>query len=277
MKYVRRFALIAHSFSLAQAATMAVDTHITLLDDENYCYASDFRYNLGTLFHDLGSFARNLFTPEAFLVLTPFVPPYGLTRSFVDERVQDKFYCGRHHHNLRQSSTLYELSEVLVGLSIGSLVSCSLAVNNRKMQRTSQMYAITLPVLWATKSLLKKIPWSCNYRPKREGFSRHKRSYGGFPSGHIFEMTYATVLFGLRMGPGLAVPLAASTAVVGTSFVMCNRHYVSQLVGGAALGTMFACAAYWALESMEHCSPFALRIRPDIEHKQLALCAEYKF
>jgi len=234
-------------------------------------------YGISTALHDLGVFITNLFSADAWWVLGAGAPFYGVAHMF-DERVHNHFYCHHHHINKHQGgSHLQDMSECLVAMSISSLVASSFAVQWPDLQRTAQMYAITLPITWGTKSLIKKIRWRDNCRPKNQGFAQHKHYYGGFPSGHMLEMTYATIFFGLRMGPAFAIPLGIATTVIGAAFVQCNRHYVSQLVAGAALGAMFACAAYWTIESCSEQLPIAITIQPNTEHKHMALCAAYSF
>jgi len=93
----------------------------------------------------------------------------------------------------------------------------------------------------------------------------------------MLEMTYATMLFGLTMGPGFGIPLGASTLFIATAFVKSNRHYISQLVAGMAVGTIFGVAGYWAVTRPEDQRPLSWSVVPDVERRQLALCAEYRF
>lgn len=232
--------------------------------------------NVSSIFCDLKRFGHNIVSSDMVGVITPFIPPFALSY-MADGCVRNKFYCRRHHKNIRASSTtLLDFSECLVGLSIGTLCSCSFAVRHRRLQRTAQLYAITLPFTWALKSILKKIPWCGNIRPKSEHFCRHKTYYGGFPSGHMLEMAYATVLFGLSMGPGFAIPLAFSTGVVATAFVK-HRHTIPQLIAGAALGTVFGVAGYWAVIQSEEPEQSQWCISPKIGGGEVAVCAEYRF
>ena len=40
-----------------------------------------------------------------------------------------------------------------------------------------------------------------------------------------------------------AIPLSILSAYVGATFVVCNRHYASQIAAGAGLGALYAVAA----------------------------------
>jgi membrane-associated phospholipid phosphatase len=84
----------------------------------------------------------------------------------------------------------------------------------------------------------------CCLRPWHELYcSSHTRSGGGFPSGHMAETTYIAALFGMRYGAKYAIPLSLYAAWLGIVFVNCNRHYASQIIAGAGLGLLYACAA----------------------------------
>jgi len=51
------------------------------------------------------------------------------------------------------------------------------------------------------------------------------------------------VMFGMRYGLRAGVPLGVLAAAIGVTFLNCNRHYLSQMVAGAGLGTLYAIAA----------------------------------
>lgn len=231
------------------------------IDDSYNCYHNEPLISIRSLIHDLGSFGKNLFTGDALGVIAPFIPFWAASYNF-DDRTHRRFYCARHHCNINQCSDFWvDFSECLVGISIGTLSACSFAIKSRNLQRTAQLYAITLPLTWATKSIVKQIHWKGNKRPGHGGFPK-KCHWGGFPSGHMLEMTYATVLFGLSMGPGFAIPLGLSTGIIAATFVQTNRHYLSQLIAGSAIGTLFGFAAYWAVSRPEHSAPFHISCSP---------------
>jgi hypothetical protein len=244
------------------------------LDDSYEGYDTEPIISMRSLWYDFKNFGRNLFTGDALGVIGPFIPFWAASYSF-DDRAHHRFYCKKHHSNKNQCSCHWaDISECLVSVSIGSLVSCSFAIKNRQLQRTAQLYAITLPLTWAAKKIVKQIKWKGNRRPGNENFSK-KCHWGGFPSGHMLEMTYATVLFGLTMGPGFSIPLGLSTLIIAGTFVETNRHYISQLVAGAAIGTVFGFAAYWSV-SREECRP-PFRVSCGTHEGGLALRATYEW
>lgn len=226
-------------------------------DDSYEWYHDEPLMSVRSVLRDLGNFGKNLFTGDALGVISPFLPFWAASYNF-DDRTHHRFYCPHHHRNINQCSDVWlDISECLVGVSIGTLAACSFAVKCRNLQRTAQLYAITLPLTWAAKSLIKKIHWKGNRRPGHGDFAR-KCHWGGFPSGHMLEMTYATVLFGLSMGPGFAIPLGISTGIIAATFVQTNRHYISQLVAGAAIGTLFGFAAHWSVSRAESGAPLRI-------------------
>ena len=243
-------------------------------DDSYQWYDDEPLLSIRSVFHDLGYFGKNLFTGDALGIITPFLPFWAASYNW-DDRTHRRFYCPQHHRNINQcSDTWIDVSECLVGVTIGTLAACSFAVKCRNLQRTAQLYAITLPLTWAAKSLVKQIHWKGNRRPGHGDFPRGCH-WGGFPSGHMLEMTYATVLFGLSMGPGFAIPLGISTGIIAATFVQTNRHYISQLVAGSAIGTLFGFAAYWSVSRAEYGSP--LRISCGGNSDGVSLRASYEW
>jgi len=233
------------------------------------------RLDLARAFHDLGQLTCHLWSIDSLLVMVPYAPFFGIAASFDDE-IHRHYYCHAHHKNLHtHSKSLYEMSDILVGLTLGTLAACSFS-HDERLQRTAQLYAISLPLTWGFKSLIKKIGWDGNCRPLNEWFEQ-KKVYGGFPSGHMLEMMYATVLFGLEIGIGAFVPLAVNTAVVAVSFLKYNRHYASQLVAGAALGTAIGYAAHHALEYNPQNCPISFSVQPGCEKNCLMICGKCRF
>lgn len=109
------------------------------------------------------------------------------------------------------------------------------------------------PFLWYVKDILKKSKCDANLRPHHETLSPHKRVCGGFPSGHIAGATYIAVLYGLQFGPKAAIPLGLLSTFIGSVFLSCNRHYASQLVAGAALGSIYALAVNKVINTKLYC------------------------
>lgn len=184
-----------------------------------------------------------LFTWDTFKILTTIFPIYVGTR-MIDERVQNCFYDRAHHKNINQPPAwVHDAAQFSIGIPIVLLGSYAFFERDLEKRQAGRLLLLGLPfVIWG-KSLIKKINMRACYRPWNEQFSCKRRSLGGLPSGHMSEAMYTAVLFGARFGPKYAVPLGLLAAFLGTAFVVCNRHYTSQIVAGAGLGTIYAYAA----------------------------------
>src|SRR5690349_14822391 len=95
------------------------------IDDAYEWYNDEPLVSIRSLLRDLANFGKNLFTGDALGVISPFIPFWAASYNF-DDRTHHRFYCARHHHNINQcSSTWSEMSECLVGITIGTLSACS--------------------------------------------------------------------------------------------------------------------------------------------------------
>ena len=168
------------------------------------------------------------------------------TRMF-DDDVQNGFYHGHCkkdcHKNVNQAPRWSaELSEYSLALPILVMFG-SLFVGHEELRTTSWVFLLGVPFVVFGKDVFKKLRFDAAKRPWHEKFGSCERSFGGFPSGHMAEAAYVTTLYGLRFGVRAAGPLAIATTFVGVTFLNCNRHYLSQLVAGVGIGTIFAFAA----------------------------------
>lgn len=185
----------------------------------------------------------NLFSFDSFKILASLSPLYIASRSF-DCKLQNHFYCPEHHKNLNQMGRLCKYGARFgVALPIAALGSLAFLSSDKNLRMTSWIFLLGMPFVIFGKDILKSIKVDACKRPWNEHFCSKERSYGGFPSGHMAEATYMAVLFGKRFGYKFGIPLAGAALFLGVSFLNCNRHYFSQLVAGAALGTMYALAA----------------------------------
>lgn len=185
----------------------------------------------------------NLFSWDTFKILASTFPLFIGAR-MIDENIQMHFYDPVYHKNIRQMPKwCHDVAQKSIAAPIVLLGIQAFTAQNREMQQTSRMLLIGLPfVIWG-KEIIKKARFDSCYRPWNQKFGCKKRAYGGFPSGHTAEAVYVAVLYGMRYGPKYAIPLGLLAGIIGTTFVTCNRHYISQVVGGAALGAMYGVAA----------------------------------
>lgn len=190
---------------------------------------------------------RNLVSWDSVTILGVLLPVYFGTRA-MDKDFQKCFYCPSHHKNTHQvPESIINIANIGVPVMIAGLSSLALFANNPELRLTSFTYTQSVVGYWIAKNIFKdSCRWEHNARPKNEHFCKCDdcKAYGGFPSGHTGEAVLAAVLFGLRHGPAWGVPLGLyATLVFGVS-ISANRHYLSQVIGGVALGLMFAAASY---------------------------------
>jgi len=226
------------------------------------------------LVSDFVDFNKNIVSVDTLKIILAFVPLYTVARVF-DKQTHNYFYCHKHHKNKHQLPTCaYHGVDVGLGIVMVSLASLAFFGSEERIRHTGRLYIETLPYTWVIKKILKEIKFGGCERPKNEWFCKNKTVYGGCPSGHMMEMVYTTLLFGKQLGPKVGVPLALFTAAVGLEFVNCNRHYLSQIVAGVALGVIFGSAANKIIDAADRydCS---VRIVPD--GNSSALRAEYNF
>ncbi|HSB41690.1 MAG TPA: phosphatase PAP2 family protein [Methylomirabilota bacterium] len=120
--------------------------------------------------------------------------------------------------------------------------------------RTSRRWALLLPVVMAGSGVLQLAgKWAAD-RP------RPNAGPWGFPSGHVLSLA---VFFGViaflfvtlsdgRGRPRILACLAGGTSValVAASRVYLDVHWLSDVLGGFALGTAYLLAALWATQSL---------------------------
>ncbi len=186
---------------------------------------------------------KNLFTWSSFKVIATTFPIFIGAR-MLDERLQSCFYDASCHKNINQfPDWCHTVAKVSIGVPIVFLGSDVFFSKDPDKQYTAQILLVGMPFVIWTKTLIKKIEFDACKRPWNEHFSCEERSNGGFPSGHMAQAFYMTMLYGMRYGPAYAAPLGALSAFIGVTFISCNRHYISQLIAGAAFGTLYALAA----------------------------------
>lgn len=192
---------------------------------------------------DMFCLQRYLFTWDTYKIAIGFFP-FFIAARMIDEDLQKFFHCRKHHKNRHQFPLVcHDICKWGIGIPIGILGSTSFLAKDMDVRMTGWIFLLGMPFVIIGKDLFKQIKADCCLRPWHENFSHKERSGGGFPSGHMAEITYMTVLYGKRFGPLVAAPLAAVGVLLAATFVNCNRHYLSQIVAGAALGTAYALAA----------------------------------
>ena len=194
---------------------------------------------------DIGDFHRALFSRDSLNIIAGCIPVYCVARQ-CDECLHRCFYQQSTHTNIRQLPVWSVACANIGVLAVPMLITGGLALcsSDTVIKTTSRVFIMSLPFTWVAKRMLKLLTGDFCLRPRNQYFSRYKRMCGGFPSGHMFEAVYMATLFGLQWGYRWGVSLSFGAVFLGVNFIVCNRHYISQLVAGAALGLIYGCAAH---------------------------------
>ncbi len=194
-------------------------------------------------FGDVLELHKNLFSWDSFKIISSVFPLFIAAR-MIDEKLQRCFHDPDHHKNINQMpGWCHDLAKTSIAVPLVLLGSAAFLSRDDEWRWTGQILLVGMPFVIWTKKLVKQMQFDVCLRPWHEKFSYEKRSFGGFPSGHMAQALYMAVLYGSRYGPRLAVPLGGLAAFIGVTFLTCNRHFLSQLVAGGAFGTLYALAA----------------------------------
>lgn len=186
----------------------------------------------------------NLFRWNTFKVLTAIFPVFIAAR-MIDEKLQRCFYDPRTKKNINQPPKwCHDAAKLSIAAPLVILGMDAFFSKDDDRRWTAQIMLLGMPFVIWTKKLVKQLKFDACLRPWHEKLTHgEERSFGGFPSGHMAQALYMAVLYGLRYGPRYALPLGGIAAFIGTTFVACNRHYLSQIIAGGAFGTIYALAA----------------------------------
>ena len=240
--------------------------------DKNYCSDNFFVREMKNILDlNLGIFSR-----DTLKVLAIGAPIYVITRNACDDKLHSCFYQKSEHKNINQCpKNIYNFihKSFIPVLTIPAVYS--IFFGDEDLLRTGEVYVAGVLSIWGAKNMIKNnVELDCCMRPWNEHYDCKKRGYGGFPSGHISELVFLTWLYGAEYGLKVALPLAAYTATVFGLSISCNRHYLSQLVGGSILGAVYAIAAVKLVDKrISDCC----RFKVDFEPERTCLSWSYDF
>ncbi len=226
--------------SIEQHQTITADTKKET--SHNIFYRS--MNEVGIAIKDFAWLHRNLLSVDSAKILTAFTPLYLITRA-ADDPVQQFFYDPLHHKNINQMPRKFSKGiEKTVSVIVFSGAGLALFVPDKRLRTTSRLFALGLFSGLVLKDVAKIAKTNANLRPWHEQFSSVQRSHGGFPSGHMFEMVFMTMTYGLEYGLKAWIPLGLCSTAMAIVSVTANRHYASQVVAGTALGVVYGMAAH---------------------------------
>lgn len=190
----------------------------------------------------------NIFSCDSLKIVFMTVP-FFIGSRIVDGHLQDHFFDHKEKKNINGPPKWFkDVAKYSIAPAIVLLGSKAFFSYDREEQITAQVMLTGIPFVFAAKDLIKKLRFKACLRPYHEKFSPEVRCPGGFPSGHIAEITYLATLYGIRYGFSYGFPLGLLAIFVGGTFLSCNRHYLSQMIAGASFGAIYAVAANKVVE-----------------------------
>lgn len=198
---------------------------------------------LKTVFKDALAINLNLFSLDSVKVLVATTPFYIGSR-FIDQRIQKRFYDPSRHKNINQMPSTFckVIEKGAFGMVLG-LSSLAIFGRTEHARVTGRVYGLGAISALLGKKLVKEFKFEGGKRPWHEKFSCERRADGGFPSGHMVEAAYTATVFGWQYGYKAAIPLGMYAGVMFGVSINRNRHYVSQVVAGTAVGIIYGIAA----------------------------------
>lgn len=230
---------------------------------------------LATVFKDAIALNRNLISLDTVKVLVGFTPFYISSR-FIDQRVQKRFYDPAHHKNINQMPSTFckVVEEGAFGIMIG-LSTLTFFGQSEHARTTGRVFGIGAISALLGKKIVKEFKFEGGKRPWHEKFSCKSRSDGGFPSGHMVEAAYSATVFGWQYGYKAGIPLGIYAGIMFGVSVNRNRHYVSQVVAGTAVGIIYGLAANRVIDC-HMCKDLTLNVGTN-EQGYSEVCISYKF
>ncbi|KKP35706.1 MAG: Phosphoesterase [candidate division TM6 bacterium GW2011_GWF2_32_72] len=251
-------ALLGSASSIESKSLKIKQAEFEKIDSKNPFKKQDFRspgtkkvlaMTEGTL-RDVLELNLNIFSRDTMKVLTVTMPGFLLGR-MMDRKVNSVFYDLFNHKDLRQCSHYCRdwTAKAMYPAEI-FLASEYFWSNNDRLRTTSWYFMLGLPFVMFSRQFFYGVNVPFAYRPGCGRFPK-KIKMGGFPSGHISQISYMATLYGLRHGKKWGIPLGLLGLTTFSVFLNSNRHFVSQMVAGAGLGSIYAFAVKNLIEKRE--------------------------
>jgi membrane-associated phospholipid phosphatase len=227
---------------ISLATSVEIDAHY---QEYTYNSVTPLTHFMQNLISDMVYFNKYLFlTADTYKILMLSSPFYMAGRA-ADKPTHEYFYNKTNHRNIHQIAPVFKYSvDPLMAVAFTTLISLQfLPPLDEHTRKVSEVFLAALPFLSLYKDVLKTLHFKGALRPRNQCFSAFRTYYGGFPSGHMWEATFMAYLFGAELGIDYAIPLSAFATLVAIQSVAINRHTVSQVVAGTALGLVFGVAS----------------------------------
>jgi len=206
--------------------------------------------NLKHVVLDLIEINISLLSSKTFYTLGLATPLY-LSALSIDTRLHYLFYDQKAHRNIRQlelfNSVLNrQMSDNLLANFI-ILSSLGIFSDNKNFQDIGYKLMLGLCSMGLVKKIIKLINWDGALRPNNQYFIHGEKYYGGFPSGHLMTMSYLNTIWIQQFGLKDSSLLILATTYMFVDYLVQNRHYISQLIAGSAIGIIYGCAVNFCL------------------------------
>ena len=162
-----------------------------------------------------------------------------------DRRIQGYF---KRNHPLRGTSRIGDVSGTILNSGfpgLGVYAAGRIGKNRELSELGKVMFASTLIKWWVTSGLIFTVR---RERPEKK-LSRFEGEKASFPSGHVAGGFATATALNEFYGPRVGVPAYLFATFVGLSRLEDNKHYASDVVGGALVGTIAAAAVSKAVRT----------------------------
>ncbi len=156
-----------------------------------------------------------------------------------DKRIQTVF---ERNHPLRRISRVGDISGTIMNSGFpgaGLYFAGRLSENGELAELGKFMFATTMIKWWLSLGLICTVR---RERPETRNLSLFEGGMASFPSGHVAGSFATATVLNEFYGPQIGVPTYLFAGFVGLSRLEDNKHYASDVVAGALLGTITAVA-----------------------------------
>lgn len=208
--------------------------------------------NIKNLLLDTVDIHKNIFDLNTLNVLSLSCPLYLISLDF-DQDLNYMFYDKKNNKNIRQFtefnynySNIFNITDILLTSSL-ILNFSSIISKDYKLRLIGYKSLLGLISMNLVKKSIKFIKWQNSLRPYNQNF---RRDYGGLPSGHLMTITYLTIISLKQFGFTRSITYLLSFGYIAIDYIIRNRHYLSQLIAGVTLGSVYG----FAVNSSIKCS-----------------------
>lgn len=256
--------------SLAQAYRVAVKPSV-LSGTAEACQPRPvgFKEDLGDVFSSVKGGLGESFSKKnlAYLALgTSLI----LATYAQDDRIESYF---QQNHPLRRASRVGDIAGTVLNSGfpgIGVYCVGRLSDNGELTELGKLMFATSMVKWWLSLGLICSVR---RERPETENLSVFEGGKASFPSGHVAGGFATATVLNEFYGPRIGIPAYLFAGFVGLTRLEDNKHYASDVVGGAVVGTLTALAVSRATRTRWA----RISATPVVEEKRAGLALTYQF